>query len=77
MKYMDITNRMKVADKLQERGRIYVGRDMVTLRNGLIHIETADFPRHPFDSKLLLDNPMTWDTFTHIYLLDKGGVIIQ
>ena len=77
MKIMDATNRMKIVDKLREAGRIYVGKDMVTFRNGLIYIETADFPRHPFDSHLLLDNPMTWDTFMHIYLLDKGGVIIR
>ena len=77
MKIMDITNRLKIADRLEERGRIYVGKDMVTIRNGLIYIETADFPRNPFDSRLLLNNPMTWDTFTHIYLLDKGSVIIK
>lgn len=76
MKFMDITDRMKIVDQLRETKRVYVGRHRVSFKNGLVHIENEAFPRSPFDSRLMLDNPMTMDTFMNIYLLDKGGAII-
>ena len=77
MKFMDTASRTKIAERLSKKGRIYIGKESISARNGLIYIETTAFPRHPLDTKLFLDNPMTWDTFTHIYLLDKGSEIIQ
>ena len=77
MKFMDAASRTKIAERLRKTGRIYIGKESISARNGLIYIETTAFPKHPLDTKLLLDNPMTWDTFTHIYLLDKGSEIIQ
>ena len=77
MKLMDISKRLYIADKLRECGRIYVGKDMITFRNGLVYIENNAYPKNPLDQTLMLDNPMTWDTFTHIYLLDKGSVIVR
>ena len=73
---MKETDRMKIADQLKETGRVYVGRHRIVFKNGLVYIENEAFPRNPFDSRLMLDNPMTMDTFMNIYLMDKGGVII-
>lgn len=77
MKFMDTVSRTKIAERLRKTGRIYIGKETISARNGLVYIDTASFPKNPLDTSLLLDNPMTWDTFTHIYLLDKGSEIIQ
>ena len=77
MKFMDTSSRTKIAERLRKTGRIYIGKESVSARNGLVHIDTTAFPKNPLDPNLLLDNPMTWDTFTHIYLLDKGSEIIR
>ena len=73
---MDFFQRIKTAERLQRRGKIFISngrykrRDIATLRAGLIHVE-SQFPIvHPFEG-YKLDNPMDWDTFTHLYLLGK------
>ena len=76
MRFMKETDRMKIADQLKETGRVYIGRHRIVFKNGLVHIENEAFPKNPFDSRLMLDNPMTMDTFMNIYLMDKGGAII-
>lgn len=77
MQFMDTVSRTKIAERLSKKGRIYIGKESISARNGLVYIETTAFPKNPLDTKLFLDNPMTWDTFTHIYLLDKGSEIIK
>lgn len=67
---MDIIQRFEIARKLERCGSIRIGKDVATLRNGLIYIESETPPMNPYH-EILLDNPMTWDDFTHIYLLDK------
>lgn len=67
---MDIIQRFETARKLERRGRISIGKDVAILCNGLIYIESETPPMNPYH-EVLLDNPMTWDDFTHIYLLDK------
>ena len=67
---MEITKRIEIARKLEKAGSIRIGKDVATVRNGLIYIETETPPTNPYYG-ILLDNPMTWDDFTHIYLLDK------
>lgn len=76
MKIMDVTNRLKIVDKLKEDKRVYVGRHKVAVHGNLVYIENEAFPKNPFDSSLMLDNPMTMDTFMNVYLIDKGDAII-
>lgn len=73
---MRFEQRLKEAEHLQRTGQIYISngkylrRDIATLRGGLIYIESKFPIVHPFEG-YKLDNPMTLDTFTHIYLLGK------
>lgn len=73
---MNFHQRIETARKLERRGKIFISngrykrRDIATVCGGLIHVE-SQFPIvHPFEG-YKLDNPMTWDTFTHLYLLRK------
>ncbi len=73
---MRIEMRRKAIEQLERTGVIFVSngyrnpRDVVTLCDGLVHVE-SEFPIvHPFEG-YELDNPMTLDTFLHLYLLNK------
>lgn len=68
---MTLAGRLSVAKALEKHGRIRIGNDYAVVRNGLVYIETSSELTHPI-SATPLENPMTWDTFTHAYLLDKG-----
>ena len=67
---MDFGRRLETAERLEKLGSIKVGKDKVTAINGLVYVETSELMIHPLYG-YPLDNPMTWDTFTHIYLLGK------
>ena len=73
---MNIELRRAAAEVLKQRGIIFVSngynkpRDIVTLRDNLIYVESKFSIVHPFEG-YALDNPMTWDTFIHLYLLNK------
>lgn len=68
---MDIIKRFETTHKLERCGRIRVGDDIVVSHGDHVHVETERELRHPYDGHLLDNHPMTWDTFTHEYLLDK------
>ena len=67
---MNIVHRFETTHKLERRGRIRIGNDIVISHGDHVHVETETELKHPYDGHFL-DNPMTWDTFTHEYLLDK------
>lgn len=55
---MNLEQRLATAAKLEKRGKLTMPNgDMVSVYYGLVYL----------NRKI----PMTWDTFTHIYLLDK------
>jgi hypothetical protein len=62
--------RYKIAEKLERNGYLKIGDDELTLQPGhLVHVKGSQ-PLHPVYG-YPLDNPMTWDTFVHIYLLTE------
>ena len=61
---------LQLTEKLERRGVLQIGKDRAIVKNGLVYIETNTPPLHPLYG-YKLDNPMTWDTFTYLYLLDK------
>ena len=54
MNNMTLENRLRTAERLEKQGKISIGNDIITVNNGLVYVN---------------DEPMTWDTFTHLYLL--------
>ena len=75
---MNLQERLETASRLARNGQLFISngkrkpRDVATLRAGLIQVESKFPIVHPYYG-YKLDNPMTWDTFTHIYLLNKGN----
>ena len=68
---MNLVERTRITIQLERNGCVKVGKDKCILKPGhLVYVETETQPIHPYD-KYPLDNPMTLDTFKHIYLLDK------
>ena len=73
---MSLYQRLAITEKLQRRGKVFVSngrykpRDIATLRGGFIHVESKFPIVHPLYG-YELENPMTWDTFTHLYLLER------
>lgn len=67
---MQLHKRIDVANRLIKQGKIKIGDDYAINTGGLVRIVTDKQLIHPF-TKTELENPMTWDTFTHLYLLDK------
>lgn len=53
---MNYEQRIRKAEELERKGEIKIGKDKCVAKNALVYIN---------------GNPVTWDTFTHIYLLDK------
>lgn len=71
---MNLMNRIRIEIQLERMGYVKVGKDKCILKPGrLVYVEAETPPLHPYE-KYPLDNPMTLDTFIHIYLLDKKEV---
>lgn len=68
--FKTIYDRYKIADQLERKGHIKLGNDEITLLPGHLVQIKGNEPLISF-SGYLLENPMTWDTFVHLYLLDK------
>lgn len=78
---MEIQKRFEMGFRLMRRKALDIGGDRVILSDGLIYVYSyKDLDAgsgalakiaHPMYPDVYLDNPMTWDTFTHIYLFDK------
>lgn len=73
---MNLEKRLAIAAQLDRTGTVHINngkgkpKDIVVICNSKIYVD-SQFPIvHPFEG-YKLDNPMTWDTFTHIYLLGK------
>lgn len=69
---MTLEGRLITTKSLEQYGYVRLGNDYAYYRNGLVYIETKSELVHPFLGTPL-ENPMTLDTFTHLYLLNKGG----
>lgn len=68
--FKSVHDRYKIADQLERKGYLKIGNDEITLLPGhLVQIngskQLISFSGYP------IENPMTWDTFVHLYLLDK------
>lgn len=71
---MDFMKRVKVEMQLKRKGYVKIDEDKCILKPGnLVYVETETQPIHPYE-KYPLDNPMTLDTFIHIYLIGKKEV---
>ena len=62
--------RHKIAEKLERNGYLKIGKDELFLKPGHIVLVKGSQPTHPI-YKTPLDNPMTWDSFVHLYLLER------
>ena len=60
---MDLQERLELAQALEQKGQLWLDGKLIKVCDGLIHVESYDGP---------IENPMTWDTFTHMYLTDAG-----
>ena len=68
--FNSIFKRVAIAKRLERNGTIKLGNDTLTLLDGhMVRVE-GDQPLHPIYGDPL-DNPMTWDTFKDLYLLEK------
>ena len=67
---MTLHKRIDLANKLIKNGEIRIGNDIAIDIGGLVKVVTDEELVHP-RLKTPLENPMTWDTFTHLYLLNK------
>lgn len=68
---MNLMECIRITMQLERNGCVKVGKDKCILKpNHLVYVDAKTPPLHPYD-KYPLDNPMTWDTFKHIYLLGK------
>lgn len=56
---MKIERRLRITDSLDKKGHVKVGNRTFTLRDGLVYAD-KDIEG--------IENPMTRDTFTHIFL---------
>ena len=71
---MTLSSRLTVAKSLEKHGTICLNKVYANDVSGLVR-----FTGKPEDVQEeltlpngeILENPMTWDTFTHIYLLNK------
>lgn len=66
--------RIITTNSLEAHGRIALGKIHAEVVNGLIRLtgKQEDVQKElTLPNGTVLENPMTWDTFTHIYLLYK------
>ena len=76
---MTFEQRMDTVDRLIKSGKIQVSGVYATDIGGLVRIDSRDkdklraaLTRDDGQYKgTVIENPMTWDTFTHIFLLNK------
>lgn len=62
--FKSVHDRYKIADQLERNGYLKIGNDELTLLPGhLVQVKGNQTPQ--------IDNPMTWDTFVHLYLIGK------
>ena len=72
---MTIENRFAIVERLERNGIIYLSGVYARDIGGLVRIDSK-YPENlkaalTMDDGRVLENPMTWDTFTHIFLLNK------
>lgn len=67
---MTLHKRIDLANKLEKNGEIRIGNDLAIDIGGLVKVISDEELVHPI-YETPLENPMTWDTFTHLYLLNK------
>ena len=72
---MTIENRFAIVERLERNGIIYLSGVYARDIGGLVRIDSK-YPEKlkaalTMDDGRVLENPMTWDTFTHIFLLNK------
>lgn len=72
---MTIEKRFATAERLERNGIIEVCGVYALDAGGLVRIDSKNQEKLKaaltLDNGKVLENPMTWDTFTHIFLLDK------
>ena len=72
---MTIGKRLLTAGHLAKKGVIKINDVNAIDVGGLVRIDSKDPDKLKaaltLDNGTMLENPMTWDTFTHIYLLNK------
>ena len=71
---MTLSTRLLVAKSLEKHGRIAMNNTYANVANGLVRFtgKQEDIQKElTLPNGEILENPMTWDTFTHIYLLYK------
>lgn len=71
---MTLSSRLTVAKSLEKHGKIAMNNTYANVVNGLVRFtgKQEDIQKElTLPSGEILENPMTWDTFTHIYLLYK------
>jgi hypothetical protein len=72
---MTIGERLLTASKLTKKGIIEVAGVWALDVGGLVRIDSTNKAKLKAaltrDDGTVLENPMTWDTFTHIFLLNK------
>ena len=72
---MTIENRLATAERLEKNGIIEVAGVWALDVGGLVRIDSTNKEKLKAaltrDDGTVLENPMTWDTFTHIFLLNK------
>ena len=69
--FASIFKRLAIAKRLERNGTLILKGDELTLLPGNLVSVKGNAPTHPINGDPL-DNPMTWDSFVNIYLLDKG-----
>ena len=72
---MTIENRFATVERLERNGITYLSGVYALDIGGLVRIDSK-YPEKlkaalTMDDGTVLENPMTWDTFTHIFLLNK------
>jgi hypothetical protein len=72
---MTIEKRIDTANRLITRGLIEIAGVYALDVGGLVRIDSKNKEKLKAaltkDDGTVIENPMTWDTFTHIFLLNK------
>lgn len=72
---MTIEKRFATVERLEKNGIIEVAGVWALDIGGLVRIDSTNKDKLKAaltrDDGTILENPMTWDTFTHIFLLNK------
>jgi hypothetical protein len=76
---MTIEKRLATAERLEKNGIIEVAGVWAIDTGGLVRIDSTNKEKLKASltrtdgqyNGIVLENPMTWDTFTHLFLLNK------